>query len=49
MIARQFRLLIIAAEIVSEGGYLETVQHEMNTAEWLAQRVHAPGTPLFPA
>lgn len=38
MIVRQFRLLIVAAEIVSEGGTLQTVQHEMNIAEWLAQK-----------
>ena len=38
MIARQFRLLITAAEIVSEGGSLQTVQHEMNLADWLAEK-----------
>jgi len=38
MIARQFRFLITAAEIINEEGSLQTVQQEMNIADWLAEK-----------
>ena len=38
MIARQFRLLIIAAEIMSEKGTPQIVQQEMHVVDWLAEK-----------